>query len=136
MNNLLRYILKGRANQQYQERGYHAFRRAFGPDQINTIADLATRLIAPYGGEIIRKDGKLAVNEPLGRFYRPAHRASDLSRHADNGAILILRVSTNQPRFRNFRRSAWPSLIQRLAERAASVAASGCRRLRRCLGMQ
>jgi hypothetical protein len=29
MNSLLRYILKGRANQQYQERGYHVFRRAF-----------------------------------------------------------------------------------------------------------
>jgi Phytanoyl-CoA dioxygenase (PhyH) len=63
MNNLLRYILKGRANQQYQERGYHVFRRAFRPDQIDTIADLATRLITPYGGEILRQDGKLAVNE-------------------------------------------------------------------------
>jgi hypothetical protein len=86
----------------------------FRPDQIDTIADLATRLIAPYGGEIIRQDGKLAINESLGRFYRPAHRASGLSCHADNGTILFLRVSTNQPRFRNFRRSAQPSLINRL----------------------
>ena len=63
MNKLPRYILKRQANQQYQERGYHVFRRAFRPDQINTIADLATRLITPYSGEILRQDGKLAANE-------------------------------------------------------------------------
>ena len=64
MKNLLRNVLKGRANQQYQERGYHLFRAAFPRDQIDTIADLANRLIVPYRGEILRQEGgKLAANE-------------------------------------------------------------------------
>ena len=64
MKNLLRNVLKGRANRQYRKRGYHLFRAAFSPDQIDTIADLANRLIVPYRGEILRQEGgKLAANE-------------------------------------------------------------------------
>ena len=64
MKNLLRNVLKGRANRQYRKRGYHLFRAAFSRDQIDTIADLANRLIVPYRGEILRQEGgKLAANE-------------------------------------------------------------------------
>ena len=64
MNNLLRYILKSRANKQYQQRGYHLFRAGFPREQIDMIADLAKRLILPYRGEILRQEGgKLAANE-------------------------------------------------------------------------
>jgi hypothetical protein len=63
MGNMLRYVLNGRANRQYQERGYQVFRAAFSADEISTIADLARHLVPFYDGEIRRQDGQFAANE-------------------------------------------------------------------------
>jgi hypothetical protein len=63
IDDLLRHVLKGRVNRQYHQHGYHVFRSAFPAEQVSTLADLARRLITPYGGLIRRQDGEPAFNE-------------------------------------------------------------------------
>jgi hypothetical protein len=63
MNDLLRYVLKGRVNRQYHQHGYHVFRSAFPSEQVGALADQARRLILPYRGLIRRQDDKPAFNE-------------------------------------------------------------------------
>ena len=62
MKNLLRYVLRGRADRQYQERGFYVFRQALPFGEVQTLADLARDLIS-YPGKILRQNGELAANE-------------------------------------------------------------------------
>ena len=62
MKNLLRYVLEGRADRQYRERGFYVFRKALPFGEVQTLADLARDLIS-YPGEILRQNGELAANE-------------------------------------------------------------------------
>jgi hypothetical protein len=62
MKNLLRYVLQGRANGQYQERGFYVFRKALRPEEVQALADVAHGLVS-YRGRILRQNGALAVNE-------------------------------------------------------------------------
>ena len=62
MKNLLRYVLQGRADRQYQERGFYVFRKALPLGEVQTLADLGRDLIS-YPGEILRQNGELAANE-------------------------------------------------------------------------
>jgi hypothetical protein len=63
MNDLLRYVLKGRVNRQYRQHGYHVFRAAFPSEQVSALADLARHLILPYRGLIRRQNDEPAFNE-------------------------------------------------------------------------
>lgn len=62
MKTLLRYVLQGRANGQYQKRGFHVFRKALPFAEVQTLADLARDLIS-YPNEILRQNGELEANE-------------------------------------------------------------------------
>jgi hypothetical protein len=62
MKNLLRYILPGQVNDQYQQRGYEVFRNALPLGTVNAVAELA-RGLSTYGGEILRQNGQLEVND-------------------------------------------------------------------------
>jgi Phytanoyl-CoA dioxygenase (PhyH) len=62
MNNLLRYVLKGRAEHEYQRRGFYVFRKALPPREVQVLADSARDLIS-YPGAILRLNGELSANE-------------------------------------------------------------------------
>jgi Phytanoyl-CoA dioxygenase (PhyH) len=62
MKNLLRYVLQGRANGQYKERGFYVFRKALPREEVQALADLAHDLVS-YPGEILRQNGELAAND-------------------------------------------------------------------------
>ena len=91
MKNLLRYVLQGWANGQYQKRGFYVFRKALPFGEVQTLADLARDLIS-YPDEILRQNGELAANEffpgtqivrnpvlnahlPISEVMRPIHAA-------------------------------------------------------------
>jgi hypothetical protein len=62
MKNPLRRFL-GRTSRHYEERGYQLFRSAFPAHEIDTIADLARRLVPPCRGETLRQSGRVETNE-------------------------------------------------------------------------
>jgi phytanoyl-CoA dioxygenase PhyH len=62
MSGLLRRLFHSPARRQYEQQGYHVFRRALPADDIGAIADMARRLVPSNQGELRRQDGTFAGN--------------------------------------------------------------------------
>jgi len=62
MSERLRRLFQSPARRQYEQQGYHLYRRALPADEIAAIADMTRRLVPSYAGPLRRQEGAFAGN--------------------------------------------------------------------------